>query len=102
VGAEVTGNFKSSTSDIRVTHHDGVITVGARGDHIDRHTRNLFNTLQITASALWQFDVVSHANGGLTPAWQRFVDRLAACDIFRAHGQMIDVLTVEFIPGAEQ
>ena len=85
----------------RMSNHDGVITVRAGGNQMDGNARHLCNSLQISTGLGWEFGIVGDTHGGVSPAWQGFVNGFATRNVIRAHGQDVDGLTVQFIGGTQ-
>ena len=84
-----------------MAHHDGVITIRTGRDNMNRHTRDLFNPLQVQACIGRKLVILRHANRAVCPARNGFVDWLASFDVIGAHGQDVNQLTVEFIAGTQ-
>ena len=55
----------------RVAQNHGFSTIRTGRDDIDRHTSQLFNTLDVVQRRLRQTATIFHAEGGFSPAWFR-------------------------------
>src|SRR5690606_8007067 len=81
---------KARSGAKRMTAQDGFVALGAGRDHIDRDLADFLDAMQVGACLLRQRVPALRAEGRAAPALHGLVDRLAACDLFRTHGQQVD------------
>src|SRR4051812_19346237 len=65
--------------------NDGLVTLGAGRDEVDRHAGELFDALEVLARRCRQLVVRADADGAFHPARQLFIHRLAAFELLGAH-----------------
>ena len=65
------------------------------------HAGHLGDAIQVITGRGGQFVHLGHAHGGLGPAGNHFVNRFAAGNFIRAHGQDVNRFAVQLVAGAQ-
>src|SRR3954470_6443763 len=84
-----------------MAHDDGLLTLRASRDDVDRNGAKLLYAPQVIACGLRQALVVFHADGALLPAGQLVVYRYATFQLLGADRQNVGQLAVDLVAGAD-